>query len=78
MTDAGRAAILRLYLDEHITAGQAADRLGPGTSISEVILETAARFRSLPDRRDAFTEGEFRRGLAMLGLDVDAPNKRPG
>lgn len=67
-TDAEREAILRLYVDGQINAGEAADRLGPRTAISEVILEARERFNRLPDRQDAFTEGEFRRALKMLGL----------
>lgn len=69
MSDAECEAILRRYVDGATAAGEAADALGPGTAISEVILETARRFGRLPDRRDAFTEGESRRALALLGLD---------
>lgn len=71
MTEQERVATLALDLHGSITAGEAADRLGPGTVIAEVILETARQFGRLPDRQDAFTEGEFRRGLALLGLDAD-------
>ena len=68
-----RVATLELYLHGSITAGQAADRLDPGTAIAEVILETVRHFGRLPDRQDAITEGEFRRGLALLGLNADTP-----
>ena len=68
MTDAEREAIVRLYVDRAITAEEAADRLGPGTAVVDVILEAKRRFGRLPDQRDAFTEGEYRRALKMLGL----------
>ena len=73
LTEQERVTTLELYLHGSITAGQAADRLGPGTAIAEVILETARPFGRLPDRQDAFTEGEFKRGLALLGLVADTP-----
>lgn len=68
MTDAEREAILRRYVDGQIGAGEAADRLGPRTAISEVVLEAKARFGRLPDPHDAFTENEFRRAIRLLGL----------
>jgi hypothetical protein len=67
--------MLALYLDGSITAGEAADRLGAETLIAEVIPKTARHFGRLPDRRDACTEGEFRRGLTLLRLDAEtSPN----
>ena len=67
-TEADRQEVVRRYVDREITAEEAADRFGPGTAIVDVILEAKRRFGRLPDRRDAFTEGEYRRALAMLGL----------
>lgn len=79
-TDAERHAILRRYVDYEITAGEAADALGPGTAIVDVILAARQAFGRLPDRRDAFTENEFRRALVLLGLEGDppAPASPPG
>lgn len=68
MTSENRRAVLQRYADGGVTAEVAADLLGPGTSVAEVVLETARMLHRLPDRQDTFTEGEFRRALAMLGL----------
>ena len=67
--------MLALYLEGPITAGEAADRLGAGTVIAEVILHTARHFGRLPDRQDPFAEGAFRCGLTLLRLDAEtSPN----
>ncbi len=67
--------MLALYLDGPITAGEAADRLGAGTVIAEVILHTARHVGRLPDRTDPFAEGEFRCGLTPLRLGAEtSPN----
>lgn len=72
MTDAVREAIIRRYVDRDITAEEAADAIGPGTAVLDVILLAKRLFGRLPDRRDAFTEGEYQRALRMLGLDAKA------
>lgn len=66
--DGERVGILTRYADSEITAEHAADLLGPGTAIVDVVLETRERLRRLPDVRNAFTESEYHRALAMLRL----------
>ena len=68
MTEAERREIVLRYVDREITAEAAADALGPGTAVVDVILAAKAMFGRLPDQRDAFTEGEYRRALRILGL----------
>lgn len=68
MTEAEKREIVRRYVDREITAEAAADDLGPGTAIVDVILAAKQMFGRLPDQRDAFTDGEYRRALRMLGL----------
>lgn len=69
MTEAERETILRRYVDLEITAEEAADRLGRGTAIVDVILEARRLFGRLPDRHSDFTRGEYERARRMLGLD---------
>lgn len=66
-----RFATLRRYLDGEVTAEQAADLLGPGVVVADVVIETRERFGRLPDRRDAFAEAEFGRAIRMLGLGAE-------
>lgn len=73
LTEQEPVATFELYLHGSITAGEAADRLGPGTAIAEVLLETARRFGRMPDRQDAFTKGEFKRILLLPVLEADTP-----
>lgn len=71
-----RTSVLRRYVDGEITAELAADLLGPGLSIAEVILAARSEMGRLPDPRSAFVDGEYRRALALLGLP--APDDPPG
>lgn len=68
-TETERTAVLNRYADREITAEHAADLLGPGVAVADVVIETARRLGRLPDERSAFTEAEFKRGLVLLGLD---------
>lgn len=61
-------ATLSRYLAGAITAEHAADLLGPGVSVAEVVVETGKRFGRLPERDDAFERQEFARALELLGL----------
>lgn len=64
--------ILTAYVENRISAAEAADRLGPGTAIVDVILSTRASFGRLPDPRGALVDSEYRRALALLGLSDKA------
>jgi hypothetical protein len=65
--------ILAAYVENRISAAEAADRLGPGTAIVDVILSARASFGRLPDPRGALAESEYRRALSVLGLSDTAP-----
>ena len=64
MTDA-RTDTLRRYVDGEIAAERAADLLGIGTTVTELILKARALSGRPPDRQDALTRGEYRRVLGL-------------
>ena len=69
MTEAEEREIIRRYVDREITVEAAADAFGPGTAVVDVILAAKRLFGRLPDEQNAFTQGEYRRALTLLGLD---------
>ena len=71
MSEERRDLVLQDYVEGRVTAEQAADLLGPGMAVVDVVLSASERFGRLPDPRGPFEQGEFQRGLSLLGLPTN-------